>query len=137
MGRVSFIPLLLVFFLGLTSCSPKAESPSLFPSQVVEEFFSALDRKDYQKAYSLLVQDFQEQMPLEIFSSSIEQGLSEYNIISQTWQILGEEVNGDLARVSYKITSSTQEGKKIEGQGVYILKKERDGWKIDLSAVTP
>lgn len=137
MGRVVFILILLIFLVSQPSCAPKPENSFLTPSQVVEEFFSALDRKDYQKAYSLSVQDFQEQMPLEIFSSSIEKGLSEYNIISQTWQILGEEVNGDLARVSYKITSSTQEGKKIEGQGVYILKKERDGWKIDLSAVTP
>ncbi|MDI6868862.1 MAG: hypothetical protein QMD88_04705 [Coprothermobacterota bacterium] len=98
---------------------------------------TALEAKDYQTAYSLQTKEFKDQMPLEIFSASIEQGLSEFQIVSQTYEIVKEEIKGDLAYVSYRIVSTTRDGKKIEGQGVYTLKREEKNWRIDLRAVTP
>jgi len=129
----------LIFFLlfALTACNRGEESQASSPAQVVEAFFKALDAKEYPTAYSLLTKEFQEQMPLEIFSSSIEQGLSEYGIVSQTHEIVKEEVQGDLAHVSYKVTSRNKEGKKFEGEGVYILKKENEQWRIDLVPTSP
>ncbi|MCR4432449.1 MAG: DUF4829 domain-containing protein [Caldiserica bacterium] len=129
----SIITLCLIF----TACSGREENASGSPSQVVESFFTALEAKDYQTAYSLQTKEFQDQMPLEIFSASIEQGLSEFQIVSQSYEIVKEEIKGDLAYVSYKIVSTTRDGKKIEGQGVYTLKREDKNWRIDLRAVTP
>ncbi len=130
-----FLNLLLVFVL--LACSGREESTYSSPSQVVEAFFKALDAKDYETAYSLQTKEFQNQMPLEIFSSSIEQGLSEYGVVAQTHEIIKEEVKDDLAHVSYRIISFTKNGEKIEGKGVYTLKKEGKQWKIDLMAATP
>lgn len=129
----SIITLCLIF----TACSGREENASGSPSQVVESFFTALEAKDYQTAYSLQTKEFQDQMPLEIFSASIEQGLSEFQIVSQSYEIVKEEIKGDLAYVSYRIVSTTRDGKKIEGQGVYTLKREDKNWRIDLRAVTP
>jgi hypothetical protein len=129
----SIIALCLIF----TACSGREENASGSPSQVVESFFTALEAKDYQTAYSLQTKEFQDQMPLEIFSASIEQGLSEFQIVSQTYEIVKEEIKGDLAYVSYRIVSTTRDGKKIEGQGVYTLKREDKNWRIDLRAVAP
>ncbi|MGB9833718.1 MAG: DUF4864 domain-containing protein [bacterium] len=129
----SIIALCLIF----TACSGREENASGSPSQVVESFFTALEAKDYQTAYSLQTKEFKDQMPLEIFSASIEQGLSEFQIVSQTYEIVKEEIKGDLAYVSYRIVSTTRDGKKIEGQGVYTLKREDENWRIDLRAVTP
>jgi len=130
---LSIIALCLIF----TACSGREENASGSPSQVVESFFTALEAQDYQTAYSLQTKEFQDQIPLEIFSASIGQGLSDSRIVSQSHEIKSVDVRGDLAYVSYRVVSTTREGEKLEGQGTYLLKKEGDSWRIDLSGASP
>ncbi|MGB9553907.1 MAG: hypothetical protein ACPL7L_05985 [bacterium] len=137
MHRRLIVPFVIFLAFILLACSMREENPAQSPSQVVEAFFKALDAKEYQVAYGFLTEEFQNQMPLEVFSSSIEQGLTEYGLVSQTYEILKEEVQCDLARVSYRVTSLDKKGQKLEGEGVYTLKKENGQWRIDLIPASP
>lgn len=88
--------------------------------------------KDWTKAYQLQTDEFRKEVPLEVFSSSIQMGQSQAEVASQRWEILEETVTGTAAQVSYKVFSTKTDSTVVERQGSYDLYLEKDGWKIDL-----
>jgi hypothetical protein len=117
--------------------SPSVSPPTLATSSqsartVVQQFFDALAAKDWTKAYQLQTEGFRKEVPLEVFSSSIQMGQSQAEVVSQRWEILKESVTGTTAQVSYKVFSTKTDSTVVEGQGSYDLYLEKDGWKIDL-----
>jgi hypothetical protein len=125
----------------LSSCqsnpSPSVSPPTLATSSqspriVVQQFFDALAANDWTKAYQLQTDGFRQEVPLDVFSSSIEMGQSQAEVASQRWEILKETVTATSAQVSYKVFSTKTDSTVVEGQGSYDLYLEKDGWKIDL-----
>lgn len=117
--------------------SPSVSPPTLAtssqsPRKVVQQFCDALAAKDWTKAYQLQTDGFRKEVPLEVFSSSIQMGQSEAEVASQRWEILKETMTGTVAQVSYKIFSTKTDSTVVEDQGSYDLYLEKDGWKIDL-----
>jgi hypothetical protein len=117
--------------------SPSVPPPTLAtssesPRKVVQQFFDALAAKDWTKAYQLQTNGFRQEVPLEVFSSSIQMGQTQAEVTSQRWEILKETVSGTSAQVSYKVFSTKTDSTVVEGQGSYDLYLEKDGWKIDL-----
>ena len=133
--------LILCCLAILSSCqsnpSPSVSPPTLATSSqspriVVQQFFDALAANDWTKAYQLQTDGFRQEVPLEVFSSSIEMPQSQAEIASQRWEIVKETVTGTAAQVSGKLFSTMTDGTVVEKEGSYDLYLEKDGWKIDL-----
>lgn len=133
--------MVLCFLLLLSGCqsnpSPSVPPTTLTtsaqsPRRVVQQFFDALAANDWTTAYQLQTDAFRQEVPLEVFSSSIEMGQSQAEVASQRWEIQKETVTGTAAQVSYKVFSTKTDGSVVEGAGNYNLYLEKDGWKIDL-----
>jgi hypothetical protein len=130
--------LLLAACAGPVTPSPRPDAGNRpAPSEMVLQFFAALEAKDYTKAYSMLNRAFQKEIPQDIFQQQLEQSIGQEGITKQASEIMGEKIQGDTATVSYRLLSTLANGLEQEGRGIYTLHWEDGAWKINLLPEEP
>ncbi|MCX5973848.1 MAG: lipoprotein [Coprothermobacterota bacterium] len=122
MKRILVVLCCLAILSGCQSNPPPSVSPPTLETssqsarKVVQQFFDAMAAKDWTKAYQLQTDEFRKEVPLEVFSSSIQMGQSQAEVASQRWEILEETVTGTAAQVSYKVFSTKTDSTVVERQ---------------------
>ena len=139
--KIMLTAIFLLFFIGglaYISLLPKDEPPEYkiaSPEEVVRQYFTAWDKKNYQDMYAVISDGFKKIEPtasdLRAFKAYAEsQGVEGVNILS----IREISNDGTTASVGYSIEFTLSNGKKTNFGGTFTLKYRQGdvilGWKL-------
>jgi hypothetical protein len=127
-----FLALLLACGLLVASCGGQTQTSNAgTPKQAVIDFLSALKRNDYNAMYDMLTSQDQKQVSRKDWvdiNSKAPASMAEGNK-QLAWTVTGEDVKGNDATVTVKLT----QGGQSEDDTIGLVKEGKD-WKVSLSS---
>lgn len=112
-----------------TSSKPAREKT---PSEVVEAYAEALQRKDYDKMYDFMSEEFKNSNTLAGFErwfNNLDVAYSQ-SVAPSFGSVLNEKISGNQATIDYEYILTTPEGYQVARDGSVTLVKEETGWKF-------
>lgn len=134
--KILILGLLLVVLAtsGCTGGTTTTEQLSeMTPSEVVDAYGKAHQRKDYNKMYGFMSEEFKNTMSADEFGRFVNNkdvALSSRGISFSFKRVLNEEISGNQATVNFEYEMSTMAISGLLRTSTVRLVKEETGWKF-------
>lgn len=131
MKKFMFILLTLIL---LASCSPKASSEdTAIAVKVVNEYYTALNNKDYLTMYSLISEGFKKIEPTANTYESFEAYIAKFFDAANGIRITSTKIVSATSTevvVEYVALVELKNGATKELKSLFTVKKKPEGWKL-------
>lgn len=125
----AIIPFVLVL---LSACAPHVISDPE-PAAVVQDYYAALNARDYAAMYALISPGFKLLEPTAGNVESFSAAMAAFFDTAQSIEVARADVrsnDGKTAVVDYVAISTMNDGSTRELKSAFTLRKKEDGWKL-------